>query len=287
MARSIQDIQTEILQAKESEPALNELNSTSKTAIWRLLIYIVSVAIWTLEKIFDLHKKEVDERLSQLKPHTARWYRNKALAFQYGFDLKEDSDQFDNKGNSEEAIGNSKIVKYSAVVEKETGQLIVKIATEQGGKLQPISQTQQRAFEAYIAEIKDAGVRVTVTNYLPDRLILNLDVYYDPLVLGADGVHHNNGNKPVEDAINQYMKELPFNGEMVLAHLIDKLQQVEGVKIPHLLEAKSAWIDPNSGGYGTAQPISVSVIPESGYFEVSFENQEFKSVINYKAKSNY
>lgn len=86
MARSIQDIQQEIYQAKENEPALNELNSTSKTAIWRLMIYIVSVAIWSLEKLFDLHKKEVDERLSELKPHTARWYRNKALAFQYGFD---------------------------------------------------------------------------------------------------------------------------------------------------------------------------------------------------------
>ena len=102
MARSIQEIQTEIYQSKENEPALNGLNSTSKTAIWRLLIYIASVAIWTLEKIFDQHKKEVDERLSELKPHTARWYRNKALAFQYGFDLKEDSDIFDNKGNSEE-----------------------------------------------------------------------------------------------------------------------------------------------------------------------------------------
>lgn len=281
MARSIQDIQEQIYQAKANEPALNELNSTSKTAIWRLLIYIVSVAIWTLEKIFDLHKKEVDERLSQLKPHTARWYRNKALAFRYGVDLLPDSDQYPPPPSEGDG---GRIIKYSAVVEKETGQLIVKIATEQGGKLQPISQTQQRAFEAYIAEIKDAGVRVTVTNYLPDRLILNLDVYYDPLVLGADGVHHNNGNKPVEDAINQYMKELPFNGEMVLAHLIDKLQQVEGVKIPHLLEAKSAWIDPNSGGYGTAQPISVSVIPESGYFEVSFENQEFKSNIRYVAK---
>ncbi|GIJ93359.1 hypothetical protein CAPN002_05770 [Capnocytophaga stomatis] len=284
MARSIQDIQQEIYQSKENELALTELNSTSKTAIWRLLIYIVSVAIWTLEKLFDLHKKEVDERLSELKPHTARWYRNKALAFQYGFDLKEDSDIFDNKGNNEQAIANSKIVKYSAVIEKDTGQLIVKIATEQGGKLQPISQTQQQAFEAYIAEIKDAGVRVAVTNYRPDRLILDFEIYYDPLVLDEYGTHRLSGNKPVQEAIEQYMKELPFNGEMILAHLTDKLQQVEGVKIPNLIQARSTWIEPDSGGYGTAQPISVSIIPESGYFEVSFDNQEFKSNIKYIAK---
>lgn len=284
MARTITDIQTEILQAKESEPALAELNSTSKTAIWRLWIYIVSVAIWSLEKIFDLHKKEVNERLSELKPHTARWYRNKALAFQYGFDLLTDSDIFNNNGKTEDEIDTSKIVKYSAVIEKDTGQLIVKIATEQGGKLQPITPTQLQAFQAYIAEIKDAGVRVTVTNYLPDRLLLDLEIYYDPLILDENGVHHLNANKPVEEAIEAYMKELPFNGELVLAHLIDKLQQVEGVKIPHLLEAKSAWIEPESGGYGMAQPISVSIIPESGYFEVSFTDVAFKSNIKYVAK---
>ncbi|WP_264846295.1 nucleotidyltransferase, partial [Capnocytophaga catalasegens] len=215
----------------------------------------------------------------------------KALAFQYGFDLKEDSDVFlpptpsqGGGASAEEQIANSKIVKYSAVIEKDTGQLIVKIATETAGKLQPISPTQQQAFEAYIAEIKDAGVRITVTNYLPDRLILDLVVYYDPLVLDENGTHRLNAGKPVEEAIEAYMKELPFNGELVLAHLIDKLQQVEGVKIPHLLEARSAWIDPNTQGYGMAQPISVATIPESGYFEVSFENQAFKSNITYIAK---
>lgn len=282
--RTLQEIQSEILQAKEAEPLLSELNSNSKTAIWRLWIYITSFAIWSLEKIFDQHKKEVDFRLSELKPHTARWYKNKALAFQYGFDLQKDSDIFNNTGKTEDEINTSKIVKYSAVVEKDTGQLIVKIATENAGKLQPISPTQLQAFQAYMAEIKDAGVRVTITNYLPDRLILDLEIYYDPLILDENGTHRLSAEKPVEQAIEQYMKELPFNGEMILAHLIDKLQAVEGVKIPHLVNAQSSWIDPHSGGYGTPQPISVAVIPESGYFEVSFENQEFKTNIKYIAK---
>ena len=47
MARTIQEIQTLILQAKAQEPALNELNSTSKVAIWRLWVYIIAVAIWS------------------------------------------------------------------------------------------------------------------------------------------------------------------------------------------------------------------------------------------------
>ena len=36
MARTIEQIQNEILKAKETELSLNGLNSTSKVAIWRL-----------------------------------------------------------------------------------------------------------------------------------------------------------------------------------------------------------------------------------------------------------
>lgn len=272
--RTLQEIQTEILQAKEAEPLLSELNSNSKTAIWRLWVYITSFAIFTLEKIFDQHKKEVNERLSELKPHTARWYRNKALAFQYGFDLLPDSDQFDNKGNSEEAIANSKIVKYSAVIEsKNEGRLIVKIATEQTeGNLQPISVEQQRSFEAYLSEIKDAGVRLSVVNYPPDILRLKMKVVYNPLVLSNNGQSILSGQKPVEEAINTYLKNLPFNGELVLAHLIDALQKAEGVKIPHLILAESKSIK-SDGLYGDFEPIEISKIPVSGYFVIENFNQ--------------
>ena len=274
MARTIEQIQNEILKAKETEVSLNGLNSTSKVAIWRLWAYITAFVIWTLEKIFDEHKKEVSEALSELKPHTARWYRNKALAFQYGFDLLEDSDKFDNTGKSKEEIENSKIIKYSAVTEVETeSRLIVKIATEQGGELQPISQDQKASFDAYINEIRDAGVRITTINYLPDILKLQMKIYRDPLVLDENGQSILTGEKPVEKAIKEYFKKLPFNGELVLAHLVDALQQVEGVKIPHIILAESKWIDAETNGYGNFQPIEVKTIPISGYFKIeNFDN---------------
>ena len=274
MARTIEQINNEIIKAKESEPALAGLTSTSKVAIWRLWVYITAFVIWTLEKIFDEHKKEVSEALSQQKPHTARWYRNKALAFQYGFDLHSETDLFDNIGKSKEEIENSKIVKYSAVVESETeSRLIVKITTEQGGELQPISQGQKASFDAYINEIRDAGVRITTINYLPDILKLQMKIYRDPLVLDENGQSILTGEKPVEKAIKEYFKKLPFNGELVLAHLVDALQQVEGVKIPHIILAESKWIDAGVNDYGNYQPIEVKTIPISGYFKIeNFNN---------------
>lgn len=268
MARSIQEIQTLILQAKAQEPALNELNSTSKVAIWRLWVYIIAVAIWSLEKLFDLHRADIDKRLAELKPHTARWYRSKALAFQYGFDLLPDSDKFNNQGHTEEAIEASKIVKYSAVIEsKNEGRLIVKIAGEQGEQLQPITDAQKQAFEAYLQEIKDAGVRLSVVNYQPDILHLQMKIVYDPLVLDSNGQSIIHATKPVETAIKDYLKRLPFNGELVLAHLIDALQQAEGVKIPHLVLAQSKNIT-SGGGYGAFETIEISKIPTAGYFTI-------------------
>ena len=268
MARTIQEIQTLILQAKAQEPALNELNSTSKVAIWRLWVYIIAVAIWSLEKLFDQHRADIDKRLAELKPHTARWYRSKALAFQYGFDLLPDSDKFNNQGHTEEAIEASKIVKYSAVIEsKNEGRLIVKIAGEQGEQLQPITDAQKQAFEAYLQEIKDAGVRLSVVNYQPDVLHLQMKIIYDPLVLDSNGQSILHATKPVEDTVKSYLKRLPFNGELVLAHLIDALQQAEGVKIPHLVLAQSKNIT-SGGGYGAFETIEISKIPTAGYFTI-------------------
>ena len=267
MARSIQEIQELIYQAKTQEPALNELNSTSKVAIWRLWVYIISVTIWSLEKLFDLHRTDIDKRLAELTPHTARWYRSKALAFQYGFDLLPDSDKFNNQGHTEEQIEASKIVKYSAVVESEDGRLIIKIATESGGRLQPITEDQHNAFKGYIAEIKDAGVRLSIVNYQPDILHLQMKIVYDPLLLDSNGQSIIHATHPVEEAIKNYLKRLPFNGELVLAHLIDALQQAEGVKIPHLVLAQSKNIT-SSGEYGAFETIEISKIPTAGYFTI-------------------
>ncbi|KVV16146.1 nucleotidyltransferase [Flavobacterium sp. TAB 87] len=275
MARTIQVIQQEMFDAIAADENLTELNSSSKTAIYRLFVFVVAFSIWILETLFDTHKKEVEDIIEQKFPHRPSWYRSKALAFQYGFNLIADSDKYNNNGFTVEQIENSKIIKYSAVTQNG-GQLLVKIASENAGVLAPITPTQKEAFEAYIKEIADCGVKYIVVNNLPDILLLNMQIFRDPLVLDDTGMSRSNGNKPVEDAILEYMKELPFNGELVLAHLVDKLQLVEGVKIPHIVIAESRVIDLSISDYGSPQPITVKTVPESGYFTVpNFDNVSY------------
>ena len=283
MARTLETIIAEMIATKEAELGLAGLTSTSKVAIWRLMIYVVAFAVWSLEILFDQHKAEVDGILLELKPHTARWYRNKALAFQYGFDLYPDTDVFVNEGKTPEQIEASKIIKYAAVTEASTeSRLIIKIATEDaGGILSPISEPEKESVVAYFDEIGDAGVRKTIINYLPDVLRLNIKIYYDPLVLTSNGVAItgiNAGKKPVEIALQEFMRELDFDGQLILSALVDKLQETEGVAIPHLVSAASKWINDGGSGYGNFENISVKKIPVAGYFTIeNFNNIEYIS----------
>ncbi|PWA05478.1 nucleotidyltransferase [Flavobacterium laiguense] len=273
MARTINEIQNGMLMAIASNEVLAlQLTSTSKAAIFRLFVFIVASAIWLLEMLFDNHNKEVQDIIKRDKAHRPSWYKTKALSFQYGFALISDTDEYNNTGHTEEEILNSKVIKYAAVT-SSGGQLSIKIATETAGILSPIAPEVKSAFEAYILEIADCGVKYLVVNHLPDILLLNLKIFINPLVLDSTGMSILNGNYPVQDAINEYMKELPFDGELVLAHLIDKLQKAEGVVIPHLINAESQSIDINTNVYNDAQPINVKTIPESGYFTIpNFDN---------------
>ncbi len=265
MARTIETIQQEMFDSISANENLVLLNSISKVSIWRLFIFVVAFSIWVLENLFNTHKKEVDDIINAKFPHRASWYRTKAKAFQYGFDLITDTDKYDNTGFADEQIETSKIIKYSAVT-KNAGQLLMKIATEINGVLSPIPPEVKEAFDAYIEEIADEGVNYIVVNNLPDILLLKLQIFRDPLVLSDTGMSIVNGKYPVEDALKEYMKELPFDGELVLAHLVDKLQKVEGVRIPNVVNAESQVIDVSIGDYKPAQPITVKTVPESGYF---------------------
>lgn len=281
--RSIEEIYNSLIARKETYPdlaGLSVLDSKSKASIWRNILWVCAFLIWTHEQIFEDHKKETAKIIEEDKAHTPRWYRKTALAFQYGFSLLMDSDKFNNIGYTDEQIEKSKIIKYCAVEElKDQSRLIVKIATESGNILTPISEEQKKSFEFYISEIRDAGVKTTVINYLPDKLQLFLKIKRDPNVIDSNGVSIVRGNEPVKDALLQFMKELPFNGELILNKLVDKLQVIEGVVNPHLINAKTAWIDPELEDYGKFENIEVSKIPVSGYFAIDWENSSIEYVV--------
>ncbi len=248
------------------------LTSTSLSSIFRNFTYIVAYSIATLEGLFELLTTEIDDKIYNQKSGRLAWYRTIALSFQFGFALVTDRDYYDNTGYTDEQVAASKIVKYAAVGESTTeSRIIIKIAGETDGELAPLSDVQKAAFDAYMKEVKWPG-KLTVINYLPDRLNLNLKIKYDGMVLDAQGMSLLNGTYPVNNALAEYMKELPFDGELRLSALIDKLQLVQGVKDATLLSASTSWIDATSNDYADPVEIDIAIIPQSGYFKIENTN---------------
>jgi hypothetical protein len=274
MARTVTEIQQEIFANITSNEDLATLNSTSKVAIYRLLVFVVSYAVWTLEKLFDIHSAQVDKAIYENKPGTARWYRNMSLAFQFGFNLLTDDDEFDNEGFTSDQIEASKIVKYCSVKESlESSRLIIKIAGESGDDLIPLTLTQITSFAFYMSEVAYAGVKVNIVNNPADKLQLTLRVYRNPLVIDENGNNILSGGKTVESAIKQYIKNLPFDGELVINDMIDYLRDVEGVINVHVISAQSSYKDLVTGLYTPFVNIDVKTIPVAGYFEnTNFDN---------------
>jgi len=301
MARTIAEIQSDILAAKknvsslatlevltrnEKKDLLLDLTNTSKAAVWRLWVHIMATSIW-------MHEKIVEKNALVSRPHTLSWYRDQALNFVHGHDLiwELGSYQFDTTGLDASQLDAKKIVKYCAVSEvdlstvikpsttveqvfsdffhNQVGVVFIKVATENNGNIEALDVNHLPAFKEYIARIKDAGNQVHITSTKGDQLVLKLDVYVDPLMvyINPDDIERyktlieegkfqsdsnhlfdaNNGVliadpsvKPVEEAINNYLRNIEFNGAFVQSYLIDAVQKSEGVKIPVLKKVNTA-----------------------------------------------
>jgi len=42
-----------------------------------MMAFAVAFAIWTVEKLFDIHLLEVKDHVQKSNPHTFRWYHEK------------------------------------------------------------------------------------------------------------------------------------------------------------------------------------------------------------------
>ncbi|NDW10443.1 hypothetical protein [Dysgonomonas sp. 520] len=260
MARTIAEIKKEItdrFMSFESVKLLYGLDETktfeqqfSTASIESVLFYCVAACVWTLETLFDLHKNEVTDTISNLKPGRAKWYRNKVLAFQKDYLLPEDSDTY---AVIDEA---ARVVKYCAVVEaQDSSKLQIKIA---GGdalrdKLDDATEVQVKA---YINWVRYAGVRIELINQSPDKFKCEVDIHYNAMLM-VDNVRN-----AVREAIVGYIENLSFNGEYSNMALTDALQAIDGVVIPEL---KAAYSKPVHADYDFSL-INTKRVPDAGYF---------------------
>ena len=270
MARTISQIYSDIVAAKDSQAPiaalaptadteqqlLTDLNSTSKVAIWRLWAYIVAVATYTHEVLWDLFKAEVQAIADSAIVGTIPWYQGIVFAFQNGDTLTYNS----NTGKYEYPVidPSHQVVKRCSVVEQQDGVLAFKVAKLDGAGL-PISLTsgEQSSLAMYIKKVRFAGTRFTLISGNGDILRIPATVYFDGVI--TEAVIAEN----VELAITSFVGSLPFNGEFLLSKLVDTIQAVEGVQDVVLGTVQTKQL--LAGTYGAITRVHV---PAYGYYRI-------------------
>ena len=229
MARSIKTIQDSFIEEKKKYKELDVLNSTSKVSIWRLLMYVVSVGTNTLEKLFDEHKKEVQDILVKQKAGTPIWYREQVFKYQNGFTFNENTGVFSNVKSdgttaTDTEIADSKIIKYSSI-NYVSPSLYIKVAKEDvNNDLAKLSDDEVKGLTSYIEKIKFAGTKFSIVSKNGAELYITMTIYKDSSIIDNNGVSISTGKTIVKDSIQSYLKNLKFDGYFVTNDLIAHLR---------------------------------------------------------------
>lgn len=274
MARTENEIY-ELLEIKMSNSSVlaGLVANASKTAIWRLFLWVFAYGSNQVETLYDAFVAEVELKGQAAKVGNLQWYRARVLEFQYGDLLVYLNDLY------QYAVLNltKRIVTHCAVTEGFDGLLggvlNIKVAKTSSGLLTALDNTEAAALTAYIQKVRFAGTKFKLITTNGDILKIGFDVYYDPILPLATV------KDSVELTVTNFVKNLPFDGVLSVTKLIDALQLLDSVKDVIFTEGASK---PFSGGlYSSFTRI---INPYGGHFKISTASGEtLADTINYIA----
>lgn len=282
MARTIREIKAAMTQQFMSDPTIVEMYGFTEGAVFEdtfsavslesIWFSIVASAIYVLETLFDLFRADVDKKISGAVVASIPWYHKIALEFQYG-----DSLVFDEatQGFVYPVVDTTKqLVKFAACRDMGGGVYVLVSGADSSGDPVALSSDVLSAFESYLRERKPAGVLLSVNSLNPDLVRSVMTVQYDPQVLTPDGELITDPSvKPVEDAVNDYLKGIVYGGVLNKTKLVDAVQGARGV-IDVVLTSVS--VKPANGS-------SYEVVTGNNYRSVggSFKSNNLTSGITY------
>ena len=242
MARSINDIKKTMTDAFMADADIREKyglaadatfdDSFSSVSLENILFYIIAACCHVLEVFFDTHKADVDTKISRAVVASVPWYHKMALQFQYGDVLvfDEATQQYVYATSNPE----KQKVKYVAVRDRGTSIQIL-VSGEKDERPAVLSDDVLTAFKSYMNRIKIAGVILAIRSLPADLITVSAIVHIDPLVIDKQGTRISDGSKPVEEAVENYLKGILYGGTFNKTKLVDAIQSVEGVADVELL----------------------------------------------------
>ncbi|EAY28739.1 hypothetical protein [Microscilla marina] len=210
MARTIEEIEAEILTAKSSDETLNTIDTSSRFSVWGAIVYVMAFVIFTLEQLIDVFKTEVYTAIEAKRPGTLQWYVDQAQAFQLDDLLDPKTLKYD------EVEVNKQIVHHASAEENILGGVTLKITKKED----VLSSDELEKFKVYMEQVKFAGTQISYVSISSDVLTLIAQVYYNKLA------NEEVVRTKINDTINAYLEEIGFNGTFKTNDLIAKLRNL-------------------------------------------------------------
>lgn len=253
--KRIGELYTVITNEVAADADLSTLTSTSKTSSFNLWKYIWAAMAYIQEQLWGESKAEIQAVVDKGITGTDPWLHKELLKFQYGDTLSFNT--VTAKYFYAVIDTTKQIIKRCAVI-SAGGITSIKVAKEDGsGNPIALTSAELTAFTTYVQRIQWAGSNIlNPTTANSDKLNAPMTVYYNGIVPLATI------KTIVQSAFNEYLKNLPFNGEYSINkhgdYVESKSSDIKEVTMG-VVQAKA-----DGGGYVTVNRV---YSPVAGYIE--------------------
>ncbi len=237
----------------------------SLVSLENILFDIISYAIF-------VHEQIVEKNAENSRPQNLPNFIATVLNFHDGLDLVFKNGQFQYDLTNVLDATARKIIARCAVLESNDEEIVVKIAVENNGNLEPATQPQADRILAYLKKMKVPGIPVRLINQSADLLKIDLTVYVNPLIIDTvTGKLLNTSENifPAKKAGLDYLASLTkfeLNGIFVKQHYGIALEQSEGIELVEINSCKWKY------AAFPFQEIDKWIVAESGYFKLTEAN---------------
>ena len=232
MARKIEEIIQSIDEAASQIASLSQLQShPARASVWRYIKQVIAFVAHTLERMFDNHQAAIHNLLMRQQVGSLGWYAEQAKKYQHGHRIS----LIQSVPSYPQDSPSTKIVKHAAIEASTAGTVEVKVVKAgSNNTLEPLSSDELAGFQDYINAISFAGLRVVASSGPPVQLKMDVLIQINAQVITAQGKRLGTEKFPIKEALNAYLRALPFNGWIRASAIEDAIQAVEGVVDVHI-----------------------------------------------------
>ena len=220
MSRTIAQIQAEMDAQQALQTGLSGLDSPSQTAIYTLWKYIVSAAIWAHETLWDKFKVELETIVDNAPVGTDGWVQSQSLLFQYS--ATDPQVIVLNNFVPSYPVTDTDLQIITRCSVKTLPNKVVSVKVAKSDPPSALTATELSSFKGYLDDISFAGVQYNAISLASDKLYLDAEIFYN-------GQYSSVISDTVIAAINDYLANIPFDGNVRVSSLYDAIQNVDGV----------------------------------------------------------